>query len=1092
MEFSRKQLVSIVEQASTLSERLSSKFVVNSTKKFDDLVKTRIEKWRESTARGDDKKFENRLAWDGLTLEDARRAVAPVSLVDQINLPAWTETLNEGMKVATIAFLPEVQYSCIDLQEPIPFEELFLPFVYIARQKLAARTGQNYHQLSDTAHAMLERRLLIAFSEIGAHAAEIKFSGFRATRQSAIAYILKQSENTVSRDRYEAFIKQMLNDNGLIAFFQEYPVLARHLATKINFWLDAVEEFLSQLATDYTKIQQIFQPDADLGQVVEIKCNLSDPHNDHHTVMIITFASGLKLVYKPKGLHIDEAYFNFLSWFNQQEIDLPFKCLKILNRPNYGWVEFVESSPCEDKKAVQRFYQRTGMLLGLLYILRGNDCHVENLIACGEHPVIIDLETIMHPRIKEKENSNQPQTALELALQFLVQNSVLQTHLLPQWHLALGGKLVYDLSPLAVNDEQDTKYEHPIFIDINTDTMHLKYEPVPIDFGNSHLPSLGETYVSPDNYVENLIIGFQKIYRLIISHQEVLLSANSPLLNFYHQRIRLLFRGTQTYASILNNAQRPEYLKDGIDYNIKLELLSRAYLTEETKPLFWPLLQQELCSMVQMDIPYFSAFTDSNQLFAGLSTVSFADCMAPTYPDVVTRIQQLSETDLTRQIEVIRGAFDTSIGNDLEGTLSVSLGQPESTPENITPLSQEQCLEQAIAIAKKIQLQTFYADDSAAWIGLEYVPTVKRFQLKVLGYHLYDGSCGIALFLAALWTVTKDNQYRSLALKGLQPLRQYLENLSPEKPTELTESVNIGACVGLGSIIYALVQISNLLDEPTLLDNAKQVASLITTEIISKDQELNISSGSAGAILSFLALHKATGEAMYLELAITCGNHILKQEIASDVGIKTWDTAEKKLLAGFSHGASGIAYALLRLYDITLAGSFFLGAKEAIAYERSLFVPEAGNWMGLSDTNNSFTTGWNHGAAGIVLARLGSLAVLDTSEIRQEVEIGLNTTQKSSFDRVDRLCCGNFGIIDILLEASNRLSRPSLLKDAQQRAASVVSKAQQNGSFYLFSRHYNDMYNPSLFNGMAGIGYGLLRLSYPKLLPSILLFDCCS
>jgi lantibiotic modifying enzyme len=89
--------------------------------------------------------------------------------------------------------------------------------------------------------------------------------------------------------------------------------------------------------------------------------------------------------------------------------------------------------------------------------------------------------------------------------------------------------------------------------------------------------------------------------------------------------------------------------------------------------------------MVQMDIPYFSAFTDSDSLFAGLSSTPFADCVTPTYPDVVARIQQLSETDLTRQIEVIRGAFNTSIADHSEGTLSITLEQTELTPENIIP-----------------------------------------------------------------------------------------------------------------------------------------------------------------------------------------------------------------------------------------------------------------------------------------------------------------------------------------------------------------------------------------------------------------------
>ncbi|MCF4965710.1 type 2 lanthipeptide synthetase LanM family protein [Nostoc sp. CMAA1605] len=1083
MEFTHEQLISILEKSSTLSERLSSKFVVSELKNLDDLVSDKLQKWCEAVANGDNQKFENRLAWDGLTLEDARRAVAPVYLVDRVNLPAWTKTLNEAVKTAKVAFSEGVEYLCIDAEEPIPFEELFLPFVYIARQKLTTSTGQNYHQLSDNAHGLLERRLLIALSEIAAHAVELKFSSFRATRQSALSYILRQSDNHVKRDRYTEFIQQMFNQDGLIAFLLEYPVIARLLAITIDFWVDAISKFLSHLAADYIEIQQFFQPDVDLGKVVEVNSNLSDPHNNHHTVIILTFACGSKLVYKPKGLHIDEAYFNFLSWFNQQEADLAFKCLKILNRPHHGWVEFVEYSPCEDEAAIRRFYQRTGVLLGLLYILQGNDCHLENLIACGEHPVIIDLETVMHPTVKEEKDFHQSPNALELALRFILQNSVLQTHLLPQWHVALGGKLVYDFSPLVVNDQENSQYDTPIFLDINTDQMRLKYEAVSIDLSENHLPALGETKVSPDNYVEDLIIGFRKIYIFLIKHRELLLSNKSPLLNFAHQRIRLLFRGTQAYASILNNAQRAEYLKDGVDRNIKLEILSRAYVNEKNKPSFWPLLTQELQSMLQMDIPYFSAFTDSECVLSGLSSVPITDCLMPTLPRAIAQIKALDETDLSRQIEVIRGAFNSSIIKPFTDNLTTNAENTQLIGGNLINLSQEEALKQAIAIANKIQSQAFYTENDAAWIGLEYIPKFQRFQLKALGYHLYDGSCGIALFLAALWAVTKDEQYRQFALKGLQPLRQYLIKSSADNSTELTEDIDVGICTGLGSLIYGLVQISNLLNEPNLFNDAQKFASLITPEVISKDQDLNISSGSAGALLALLALHKATGEQIYLEQAISCGNHLLKQGISSDAGITAWNTTEKKLLVGFVDGAAGIAYALLRLYDITLDGNFLLGAKEAIAYERSLLLAETNN------DNHSFPLGWSHGTAGIVLARLGSLTIFDDKEIRQEIISGLNTIQNSNFNIVDRLSCGNFGLIDVLIEAATRFSEPHLLADAQKLAVSIVHKAKENGHFHLFSPHHQDMYNPGFFNGMAGIGYELLRLSYPQLLPTILLFD---
>ncbi|WP_242046625.1 type 2 lanthipeptide synthetase LanM family protein [Cylindrospermum sp. FACHB-282] len=1073
-----------------IAERLSPQFTVNdNAPQFENLVSSRLETWCEYVAKGDIKKFERRLLLDGLNWETVKLAIAPVCLVDKINLPAWTKTLHESIQAATVASGQEAIYGCIDPEVPIPFEELFLPFIYLARQRLVTRTGSNYYLLSDDAHNMLERSLLSALSNLGASVAELKFSSFRAVRESPLAYIFKQSQNIVNRDLYKTFINQMLHQGGLVDLYREYPVLARLIAAKTDFWVDAIEEFITHLAADYAEIQQVFQPETESGQVISVKCDLSDAHNNHHTVIIITFASGLKVVYKPKSLEIDQAFFNLLSWINEEGIDLPFKSLKVLNRCDHGWVEFVPTLPCKDEPAIERYYQRIGMLLGLLYVLKGNDCHYQNLIACGEHPILIDLETLIHPIMKEEGESEKKLNALNLASDFLHKNSVLATHLLPQWNPLLDGKLVYDLSPLGINEQQNSEYEQPIFLNINTDKMCIKHESVQIAKGDNHLPRIDGCVISPSEYIEDVVAGFEKIYCFLINHRECLVGNNSPLSRFSHQRIRYLFRATQIYASVLANALRPECLKDGIDYSIRIDVLSLPFLAGEKKSLFWPLLREELRSMAQMDIPYLSAFTDQGELFGGLSSIPFADCLIPSYPEVLTKLQTLSQEDLTLQIEVIRATFSASVANNLEGALSNCVAVTKPSPQNTAPLTQELCIQEAIAIANQIQQRAIRAEDgSAAWIGLGYMPKVERFSTQALGYSLYDGNCGISLFLAALWTVTKDEQYRQLALDSLIPLRQFVHSSPPATQEKLIQYINIGAGIGLGSMLYGLVQISKLLNEPTLLEDAQQLTSLLTPKTIAKDQELVLISGSAGAILGLLSLYQATGDAMCLELAVKSGHHIFSQGLDSSVGVKTWETTGKRLLAGFAHGAAGIAYALLRLYDITLETNFLMGAKAAIAYERSLFVPEVGNWMDLRTPDNSFMSGWSHGAAGIALARLGSLSIFNDEPIAQEIEIALNTTQKTSFDRVDRLDCGNFGIIDILLEASRQLSQPNLLHDAQQRASWVVNRARNQGSFYLFSRQQQDIYNPSFFNGVAGIGYGLLRLNYPELLPSVLLF----
>ena len=40
---------------------------------------------------------------------------------------------------------------------------------------------------------------------------------------------------------------------------------------------------------------------------------------------------------------------------------------------------------------MKRFYERQGGYLALLYMLQATDFHHENLIAAGEHPVLLDL-----------------------------------------------------------------------------------------------------------------------------------------------------------------------------------------------------------------------------------------------------------------------------------------------------------------------------------------------------------------------------------------------------------------------------------------------------------------------------------------------------------------------------------------------------------------------------------------------------------------------------------------------------------------------------------------------------------------------------
>jgi type 2 lantibiotic biosynthesis protein LanM len=1096
MEISQEDLLKIVEQASTLSERLGVgqssclryQFIPNQVEDNEKLTMSRLKTWCQIVAQGNPEKLAKRLVWDDLDSGTIFRVLGAVRLADGQQLPVWAETLREALQVDWETEDTQ-RYRCLNPEEPIPFEEVYLPFVQVVQKKLIAKAGDSWQLLSKAVHISLERQLLLKLASLCAWSLELEFSRFKTLKQSAPTVLPGQQQNSYSNEHYQTFVKE-LKTGGLVSFFQKYSVLARLMATTMDFWVEEKAEFLQRLALDLLIIQQTFQQQT--GQVVAIRCQLSDSHHRGRSVMALTFASGLQLIYKPRGLALEAAYFQLLGWCNQQKVLLPFKILKVINCTTHGWMEYVKHLPCEDEAAAQRYYQRAGMLLCLLYMLQGNDCHVENLIVSGEHPVLVDLETLLHPRAREV-NSTEEMGAQSLAKQQFFEDTVLRTGLLPRWEFGPDGGKAKDISGLGgVGEEISIKMSK--WRNINTDNMALEYE-LGIMPPTANIPLLNGIALLPNDYVHEIVDGFQKMYQFLSERRETLLGTDSPLAALAHQRVRFLFRNTQVYGHVLDKTLHPKFLQHGVDRTIELDVLSRAFLAVEEKPSIWSLLAVELQAMEQMDIPYFFADSSSDALTVNSELVIEKYFKEPSYDRMISRLQQLNNADLGQQIAMIRSSFYSRVARgmtNIASTQRVSVGLDLNAT---TPLTQVQLVQEAVEIAKQLQQRAIFAPDgSVTWIGMGYFPKAERMQLQPLGDGLYDGVCGVALFLAALAKVTGDAGFRGLALSALQDLKKILQDTDLNEQLKFTKQIGIGGGIGLGSIIYSLVRVSQFLDQPELMDIASLAASLITQESIASDRSFDTIAGAAGAILGLLTLYQAKPNPTVLDQAQALGYHLLNNRTKSETGLRAWATLEGKLATGISHGAAGIAYALLRLYKTTQDPVFLEAAEEAIAYERSVFSPTDGNWpdvrnFSLNKSKLSFMTTWCHGAPGIGLARLGSLPILDTAEIRQEIAVAINTTEQFGLHNIDHLCCGNFGRMEVLLVGASKLSRPDLWNTVQKQAAQVVARAKQVGSFSLFSELSGDIYNPGLFQGTSGIGYELLRLAYPESLPSVLLWE---
>lgn len=1140
----KSDFATIVAEARSLFECLNKSDSIQVKQQMES--NKRLEHWCQVVAQGNCKKFQKRLQWDGLDINTARSILYSISITEEQSLPNWTQTLKEIIQTASEWKLESQQLQSpttnhplpitIDCDNLLPFEDLLLPFIHVARQKLLAHLGllnlspNNLvlELLSLEAYLKLERSLLISLVNLCDKTLEKEFSDFRPFGYNIFNFIDTKLELAPEKTHYNAFIQKLLQD-GLLTFFQKYPVLGKLIATRIDFWVESTAEFLQRLKTDISEIQQMFQPETEgkeklfinqIGKVTEIKTDLSDPHQRGRCVIGLTFESGLKLIYKPKDLGLEVAYQQLLAWCNQQDIPLDFKTLKVLNRSNYGWMEYVEQLPVEDEAAAQRFYQRSGMLLCLLYVLNTTDCHYENLIASGEHLVLIDLETLMHHDPRDMEES--PEKQLQTSADRLLNESVLRSGLLPHWGFNKNQPAAYDVSGLGSVDADAALSDRILtWKFVNTDNMHRTYETVTLPLEKNIL-MLNGMPLSPNNYLNEIVTGFEQMYYFLLQHREALLATDSPLATLSKQQVRFVFRATKVYAVILQSLLEPKYLQNGCDRSIELDILARAFLTTQNKPLAWSILAAELQAMEQSDIPYFTARSDSDALTGGLETPLLGYFKAPCYNQVIARLLKLEETDLVRQVAIIQGSFYARVARPPQFEQSEIVATTNKQRSEILTIhphaktsqtwyNQEICDRQVINrsidltsnhfftaacdIAKQIcDRATEDASGNISWIGLGYIPTAERFQLQVTNESLYDGNGSIALFLSALDSLDSNSQFRDCALGALQNTRRLLQMADKEPTQTWAKRIGIGGASGLGSVIYSLVKISQFLKTDLLLEDALNAANLLTTELISADKHLDVIAGSSGAILGLLALYDKTQEPAVLHKAIACGQHLLSAQIDVCGVLKAWKTTEDKPLTGFSHGAAGIAYALLRLYAVTGDRAYLEAACGGIAYEQHLFSTSAANWPDLrshtyQNGQPTFRVSWCHGAAGIGLARLGSWSILETQAIHHDVEAALQAIQKHHSHSVDHLCCGNFSRIETLLVAAQTLARPELRAVAQDKAAWVIARASQIGAYQLFANLPNDVFNPSFFQGTAGIGYGLLRLANPAALPSVLLWE---
>jgi type 2 lantibiotic biosynthesis protein LanM len=385
----------------------------------------------------------------------------------------------------------------------------------------------------------------------------------------------------------------------------------------------------------------------------------------------------------------------------------------------------------------------------------------------------------------------------------------------------------------------------------------------------------------------------------------------------------------------------------------------------------------------------------------------------------------------------------------------------------------------AEAVGQRLDALALHDGEDVSWIG--FTQTAQgRWNLSPLGLDVYDGLPGVTLFLAHLGALTRQERYTTLAREAAGTMRRRLTSSPPN-------DLSIGAFEGLGGLVYVFVQLGMLWDDLELLHEARLTAERLRA-LIRYDRKFDIIGGAAGAIMGCLALHDAAPCEDVLAVAVECGEHLLRhaRPLRGGLAWPPYFSAEGPL-TGLAHGASGVGWALLELSAASSEARYRDAALATFDYERALFSAERKNWPDLRRAGGadggSFMVGWCHGAPGIALARLRALKHVDGPALRGDIAAGLGTTVRAGFRGDHSLCHGSLGNIEPLIQAYGSLDAHPWSDHVGRLAAAILRSIRHDGWICGVPLGVE---TPGLMTGLAGIGYGLLRLAEPSTTPSVL------
>ncbi len=831
-----------------------------------------------------------------------------------------------------------------------------------------------------------------------------------------------------SGEEYQDYQERFLNDQGYIRkLCGKYPEMKRLLFLRIITITRQIHQIISGVEEDIGILQEQFFPENPFKKIERIECGISDTHRGGQTVARVYLDNGKSLIYKPRNLEKDRYFMELYGLFCQSAY-ISFENIRILAREDFGWESYVEERPCRSEGEVKRYYRRIGILLFLCRLMDVSDIHGENIIAYGEYPMPIDLETLPGSYERgEYENADQ-------MIREEMKHSVLSVGILPVMIWGENGEGII-LNALNRGGAAKTPFRVPVIREQESSAIHIAYQQ-----GSAELPGSMPIYqgrrTEPATYAGEIQEGFQNAYRFFLKEGRQLTIRFEAL---FSGKSRYLIRHTQQYQMYLQTSFYPEFLACRGRRKLFLHILDKNQRDER-------LAAQEREAVYQMDIPVF-----------------YQEGSRERWRE---KLRCLGEDDLKRQLSLI----GLSLGL-LEERKYVrkKAGCPGDSKD--TGIWKERVGIQVRRIADSICAMALTMGDDIGFYG----PRIEEdgnFKIGPVDIYLYEGICGIAVFLAAVIREYPTEKYCHIFDLTIRKLQCYTEGSKGKIPDK--EMGYTGAFLGEGSVVFTYLLLYEITGEKEFLAWAKRHAEIVEG-IWEMEQSMDYLTGLSGAVIVFLKLFRLSGKKRYLETAVRMGERIWEGCVTAGSGAGWCVIRGNGPLVGMAHGNSGLILAFSHLLELTWDGRYEERIRKLLEYEDSLY--ENGNWKdlrhpgGLRLCNNA----WCHGAAGILLSRIKG-AKYGSQNIAEQMGHDLECCKKVFLEEEEPeelcLCHGMAG---------NYLALGQYLRSEKDRALEKERRALSERILARLEREdisFKEKYNPALMTGISGIGLALCGDSF--------------